>query len=159
MGVGIFPGSSDLELLFDLIVLISDLNRRGMVLRKELFANLKGLNKLIPITGDSLLKMKNIYPNVPQEYIDFMMDFGSGELGDGAYMIYSELTDPSTVYGGDFNSEDVFLLIGDDFSGCCSGFRLSDWSIVEFYPATLHPIKVADSFSEFIYRKIKWSAQ
>jgi hypothetical protein len=125
----------------------------------ELIRNQSLLNKLTPVDVDALLMIKDKYPNIPDDYIDFMKNFGCGELGDEAYILYCGLTDPSKVYGSNSSIQDDFLLIGDDFSGYCSGFFLKDWSVVEIDPTNLEPIKIADSFSEFIRQKIEWAAK
>lgn len=117
------------------------------------------LNKLTPIDADTLSRLKRMYLNIPVDYIDFMKSFGCGELGDEAYILYRDLTDPSKVYGSNSPIHDGYLLIGDDFSGYCSGFSVKDWTIVEFDPASFKPIRIADNFSEFIRQKIEWAAK
>ena len=90
----------------------------------------------------------------PQDFIEFLVKIGYGEFGSSAYMLYSGLIYPSEIYGDPLPGMENILLFGDDFQGCNTGFRTSDWSVVEIDPSNMSIDVVAPTFQEFIRKKI-----
>ncbi|WP_199153383.1 SMI1/KNR4 family protein [Chromobacterium sp. ASV23] len=91
---------------------------------------------------------------LPQDYISFLLEIGSGELGAAAYMLYASLVEPEEIYGEAHEGLDSIFIFGDDFQGFNTGFRVNDWSVVEIDPSNMTTHVLAPSFQVFIRRKI-----
>ncbi|MBD9475396.1 MULTISPECIES: SMI1/KNR4 family protein [Achromobacter] len=107
---------------------------------------------------DKLRKMRPIVPTldkIPQDYVNFIADVGAGELGDARFMLYDGLIPSEEIYGKLPPEWERVLIFGDDFSGCNSGFRVSDWSVVEINPSDMEIDVIASTFQIFIRGKIK----
>ncbi|MBT2785960.1 MULTISPECIES: SMI1/KNR4 family protein [unclassified Halomonas] len=102
-------------------------------------------------------QVKNIYPNLPKEYLVFLEEIGSGEIGNAAYIIYNGVLTPDEIYD-EVTAEDLnnILIFGDDMQGYCSGFDVENgWSVVEVDPTDMSFRKIFDNFSAFIRDKVK----
>lgn len=102
-------------------------------------------------------QIKNIYPNLPKEYLVFLEEIGSGEIGNAAYIIYNGVLTPDEIYD-EVTAEDLknILIFGDDMQGYCSGFDVENrWSVVEVDPTDMSFRKIFDNFSAFIRDKVK----
>ncbi|NOR62771.1 MAG: hypothetical protein GQ535_09800 [Rhodobacteraceae bacterium] len=71
--------------------------------------------------------------NLPLDYRTFLIEIGSGEIGDMKFIIYPTPIKAREVYGSDIPSHlGRILLLGDDFNGMCIGFDPeNDWRVVE----------------------------
>ncbi|WP_309397562.1 SMI1/KNR4 family protein [Cerasicoccus maritimus] len=120
--------------------------------------------QIVDEIGGSLRKLKKQelddikgeHQGVPEDYLDFIGEIGSGDIYDGGYKIYDGLVKPSSIYDED-TAEDLegVLFFGDDYQGYCVGFDVNDdWKVVE-YDSSLGELDViAESFSEFIKAKL-----
>tara|TARA_B100000745_G_C20007236_1_gene342051 strand:+ start:40 stop:441 length:402 start_codon:yes stop_codon:yes gene_type:complete len=102
-------------------------------------------------------KFKSIYPNLPEDYLSFLKEIGSGEIGNAAYIIYNGVLSPDEIYD-ETTAEDLsdILIFGDDMQGYCSGFDVEHgWTVVEIDPADMSYRKTFDCFSDFIRDKLK----
>jgi hypothetical protein len=69
-------------------------------------------------------------------------------------MIYNGLVEYVEIYGEEILGEDNVLLFGDDFQGYCTGFRCSDWKVVEVDPVSKEIEEISPTFQSFIRNKI-----
>lgn len=126
-----------------------------MWLRTMIWRRKKGgrtpFDSLVKVAFDSDLNPFMLNP--PKDYVDFLLEIGAGELGEAFYMIYNGLVKYVEIYGEEIPGEDV-LLFGDDFQGYCTGFRCSDWKIVEVDPVSKAIEEISPTFQLFIRNKI-----
>lgn len=106
----------------------------------------------IPVAGASYAQLSA--SKAPQDFIDFLIEVGSGELGNAGYMLYDGLVEPSEIYGYTPAGLENVLLFGDDFQGFNAGFFDGDWSVVEIDPTNMQVNTVAKNFYAFIRGKI-----
>ncbi|MET3448206.1 hypothetical protein [Ralstonia sp. 1138] len=111
-------------------------------------------DKLVPISvvGDPYVKLSA--SKAPRDFIEFLVEIGSGELGNAAYMLYDGLVEPGEIYGYVPAGLENVLLFGDDFQGFNAGFSGGDWSVVEIDPTNMQVNTVAKNFYTFIRGKI-----
>ncbi len=87
-------------------------------------------DNLTKISADESLEIQNQFPEIPEEYIQYMMKVGWGGIADDTLKIYSGPVYFDEIYG--YESEDgEIILIGDDFSGYCFGYDTSSWQFGE----------------------------
>lgn len=127
---------------------------------QDLFLETKGqgcLVKLIKADANLIDGIKKSFSGIPDDYILFLEEIGSGEIGNNNYMLYNGLLLPDEIYDAD-TADDLqgILIFGDDMQGNCYGFKPSnEWSIVEIDSSDMNLHKVSDCFSEFIRGKVK----
>lgn len=89
------------------------------------------------------------YPGLPEDYLDFLVEVGSGDLGE--FQIYSGPVPAPEVYPSDSGALGGVLLVGDDFQGYCFGFdRASDFRLVEVSPRGEVDVTVEPAFATFV---------
>ncbi len=103
-----------------------------------------------------IAKLKSDYSDLPVDYISFLEEIGSGEIGNAAYVIYNGLLTPDEIYD-EVTVEALkdLLVFGDDMQGYCSGFDfVHGWSVIEIDPTDMSYNKTFDNFSAFIRDKL-----
>jgi hypothetical protein len=79
--------------------------------------------------------IKQLFPCVPEEYLEYLSLIGHGVLRDCAVCIYPKPAFPNIIMGdgvfsnGKFDNG-IFLAFGDDFSGDLLTFNSEDGSVV-----------------------------
>ena len=114
------------------------------------------LEKCEKVVSSVTANLKSIYSSLPTDYLSFLEEIGSGEIGNAAYVIYNGVLSPDEVYD-EVTAEGLkdLLIFGDDMQGYCSGFDLSQgWSVVEIDPTDMSYRKTFDNFSAFIRDKL-----
>jgi len=114
------------------------------------------LEKLIKLDLSVAKSLREAYPNVPEDYLSFLNEIGSGEIGNSAYILYGFLLSPYEIYdritAKYFNT---LLIFSDNMAGYCTGFDINDnWSIVEICPTDMSYEKISDNFSGFIRKNL-----
>ena len=113
------------------------------------------LDKLTPLTGDALARLRAAHPQAPEGYIDFLGNVGFGELGEASYMLYGGLLAPDEVFGDTPDGLQDVLLFGDDFAGTNAGFDTANgWRIVEIDPSNFSADVVGEDFAAFIRLRV-----
>jgi hypothetical protein len=112
------------------------------------------VDTLAPVLEDKVRRISAEFGAVPADYISFLEDVGSGELGNAAYMLYDGLIEPGEVYGNRARVEGI-LLFGDDFRGLNAGFDTRTWRVVEIDPASMQVLAVAPDFKSFIRDRLR----
>lgn len=87
------------------------------------------MNARTPVSKPKLDAIRAEYPQLPDEYFDYLVREGYGEAPSGR-MIYSGPIEPSFVYGARFQASRIVLL-GDDMQGYCFGFDLDSHCLGE----------------------------
>ena len=104
------------------------------------------------ITAEKIEQLKASYPNVPSDYLDYLLEVGEGSFKESQFMVYSFL---GTL--ADFSSEHLFsrsiniLIFGDNFAGDFSGFNVdNNYSVVELWHDCGEVYETNKSFKEYI---------
>lgn len=110
------------------------------------------LDRLRPVDAAKLARMREQYPGVPEDYLDFLSDVGFGLIGASSYMLYEGLLTPDEIYDAESAASlGTILLFGDGLQGYCAGFYPEDdWAVFEVEPTDMSVDMVAKTFEEFI---------
>ncbi|WP_312315915.1 hypothetical protein [Stenotrophomonas sp.] len=111
------------------------------------------IDDLTPVSREKLAQLRADYPQIPDQFIEFLEKVGFGCIGDGGYMIYDGVAEPGFICS-EPESVDWILLFGDDFSGCNAGFHVITGRIYEIDSAFMSAEEVANDFLGFIAAKI-----
>lgn len=113
------------------------------------------LEKMLKVDSSIISILTSKYPNIPADYISFLEEIGSGQIGNNEYMIYNGLLKPDEVFDSTSSQELIGILIfGDDLQGYNSGFLLDDeWKIIEIDSADMSYEITFDNFHDFIIDK------
>jgi hypothetical protein len=113
------------------------------------------LDKLTPLAGDALARLRAAHPQAPEGYLDFLTTLGFGELGEASFMLYGGLLAPDEVFGDTPDGLQQVLLFGDDFAGTHCGFDSAQgWRIVEVDPTNFSMTTVGQDFAAFIRLRV-----
>lgn len=110
-------------------------------------------SKLQLATASSVASLEALYPDIPDDYVRFLLEVGYGSIGQCRFMIYSGPVKPRDIYDEETaESLKGLLLIGDDFSGYCVGYATeSGWTIGEVNQnGVFRPLRNISSFSKFV---------
>lgn len=110
-------------------------------------------NKRQLLNNDQIEKLLSEYPKLPQDYIVYQQEIGSGSFMQGQFNITSSLFDLE-----DLGLEDHFELksnvwfFGDNFCGDFSGFDFdhNDGTVVEFWHESGELYYTNKSFQSYI---------
>lgn len=98
-----------------------------------------------------LATMRHRFPGIPDDYVQFLSEVGSGDIGPGDFMLYDGLVEPRSIYGTVGKELNHLHLFGDDFQGFCFGFDPGDkWAVVEVDPSDHSIARVASTFEGYI---------
>lgn len=112
---------------------------------KNLLANLS------PISPELSRQLLSNHPGLPEDFLDFLLEIGAGEIGDGMFVLYNGLVHPVDIYGdGASDPLQSVLLLGDDMQGYCVGYTITNWKIWEISPLDWSLTPLADTFEQFI---------
>lgn len=118
---------------------------------KESFKD--GVNNKQILSPAELIQIKAIYPDAPQEYIDYLSEIGSGIIREIQFDIKPYLFDLS-----DLGLDDIYDIcenikfFGDNLSGDFAGFDLkkNDGMVVEFLHESGELFYTNKSFKQFV---------
>jgi hypothetical protein len=98
-------------------------------------------SRFTPLGESEAAAIRDRHPGVPGHYLAFLRRVGAGRLGDGNFMIYDGLCEPSDFFDPDGAAGLTgILFFGDNFSGWMAGFDTrADWRIVGVESSTLEP--------------------
>ena len=105
--------------------------------------------RLVPISLEVAETLRERYLGIPEDYLQFLLELGWGEVGNENYMMYSGLIDAEEIYPGVGGLAGI-LLFGDDFCGICAGFDVRTWRVVEIDVECQRPVDIAADFRTFI---------
>lgn len=109
---------------------------------------------LMPVSGTRIVALREEYPGIPNDFIDFLVEVGTGILGGGRYQLYDGLVGPDDIYGVVEDGLEMVALFGDDLQGFNTGFDTRDWQVIEVDPTNATFRHIALSFEAFIRDKI-----
>mgnify|MGYP003819216665 FL=1 len=118
---------------------------------EQIKQRIEGADRLTKLSEMEAQVLRAEYPGVPEDYLEFLMDVGYGDLG--SLQLYSGLISPWQVYPRGSSSLATVLLFGDDFQGYCFGFDLADsYRVVEVDPRGNVHRTVEPRFTELLRR-------
>lgn len=99
---------------------------------------------------ESIEAIKTNYPNLPDDYLSWLVANGGSETNTGV-MIYSSPIPCSEIIDGLDNEEEV-ILIADDMAGYSIGYMKSfgNWNLVGIDSCTLEIDFIEGVFCEYI---------
>lgn len=114
-------------------------------------------SQLLLKTGEDKAALLAAFPSLPDDYLQFLCEVGSGTIGKGRYAVYSEPLEPSEVF--DQPTADGLrevVLIGDDFAGGHEAFSFGSpvaaFGSVDSTSGRFEPGPEDATFSSFIKR-------
>lgn len=75
-----------------------------------------------PLGSDALHLLRQKYPKLPSDYLQYLSDIGWGQT-EGGFMFYSAPVKPSDIFP-ELAQECAVVLLGDDMMGYCLGVDL-----------------------------------
>jgi len=113
--------------------------------------NIGNLSSLVKLTTEEVRELQLQFPSLPQDYIEFLREIGSGNLGD--IQIYSGPTNPDSVYPSISSELAQVVLVGDDLQGYCFAFDMIDgFRLVEVDPQGNVDRSIEQRFEDLIRR-------
>lgn len=108
---------------------------------------------LEPIAVQKASDLQKNFPNIPIDYIAFLLEVGYGNLSDNSFMFYDGLVEAEEIYDEQISLDEI-ILFGDDLQGFNTGFNTKNWTIVEIDPTNMQINFIANSFSSYIREKL-----
>ncbi|ODC03840.1 hypothetical protein BFW38_10080 [Terasakiispira papahanaumokuakeensis] len=94
------------------------------------------LSTLEALNANAFSELCEYEPAAPDEYIDFLANFGFGEIGEGVFQIYNYPLDADDIFDEETSKGlTEYKFIADNFSGYMFAYRMSDaqgWRLVAF---------------------------
>ncbi|MBX9692213.1 MAG: SMI1/KNR4 family protein [Cyanobacteria bacterium] len=86
---------------------------------------------LTKLTAEEISRLIEANRGVPDDYLQFLQQIGSGRIGECRFMFYAALTEPGDIYDSETASElSDILIVGDDFAGYCLAYSpKEDWRL------------------------------
>jgi hypothetical protein len=129
-------------------------NENTVPVKMSMFINIKekveDLTLLMKATDKDVSAIKSNYPSIPDDYLEFLKEVGSGNLGILA--VYSSPMKATEVYTSASESElSSFVLFADDMQGYCYAFdKTANYRVVEIDPRGNVDYSIEHDFLEFI---------
>lgn len=114
---------------------------------------LSEVNKKEILNPTEINTLKTIYPNIPQDYLDYLMEIGTGTIMEMQFNVK-----PFLFNFYDLGLEKVYSVsdeikfFGDNYNGDFAGFNLknNDGTVVEFWHESGELIYTNKTFHQFI---------
>jgi hypothetical protein len=96
--------------------------------------------------------------DAPDDYLEFLQEFGSGEVEIAGFMFYNGLLEAGDIFDDETAAQfEGVMIFGDDMQGRCVGFDKNDkWAVVEIDSADMSIKKLCETFSLFVYGLLEW---
>ncbi|SBT16759.1 hypothetical protein MGA5115_00843 [Marinomonas gallaica] len=97
---------------------------------------------------------KSLWESIPKEYIEFLSQFGFGEL-DAAFYLDDGPIPYTTIFNREIDLYKGMYVFAGNSSDILYAFdSLNNWRVVTLGSEALEVTKVADSFEEFIVERL-----
>ncbi|WP_205885783.1 SMI1/KNR4 family protein [Pseudomonas orientalis] len=115
------------------------------------------LDGLAAVDDASLNAIRAGQKNAPDDYLEFLQEFGSGEIETVGFMLYNGLIEASDIFDEETAAQfEGVMIFGDDMQGRCVGFDKNDkWVVVEIDSADMSVKKLCDTFYLFVYNLLE----
>ncbi len=115
------------------------------------------VNERQKLSEHELHDIRRIYPNIPNDFINYLKEIGAGNIGKSQFKITNTLYDFSDI-GLDeiYNIPKNIKFFGDNFSGDFAGFDVSQIKdeVIEFWHDSNQLYHTKKTFREYIREKI-----
>lgn len=111
------------------------------------------------ISEEEKAVLENQYSNLPNEFLDYLSEIGSGTVLESNFKVYSGLVDfndlgleePDSDFGN-------VLFFGDNLAGDLAGFDLNTNSneVIEYWHDSYELINTKKTFRQFVRDKIQF---
>ena len=114
-------------------------------------------NKKIIASEIEIANLKSIFPNIPEEFLEYLLEIGSGNIMGSQFKIMSDLFNFC-----DLGFDDVYFVpenikfFGDNYCGDFAGFDFSNDKneVVEFWHDSNEMYYTGKTFREYIREKM-----
>lgn len=115
------------------------------------------INEKIKATNEEILDLKNKYPNIPNEFLEYLIEIGSGNIMESQFKVMKNLFDFN-----DLGLEDIYdlpeeiKLFGDNYSGDFAGFNIDNNNdeVIEFWHDSNDIHHTGKTFRQYIREKM-----
>lgn len=111
------------------------------------------INKREKLTDKDIEEIRKQYPDIPQDYLDYLKEMGYGTIRECQFMVYKGLENIEDILGYEVEEleDKKFLVFGDNYSGDFSGFLIEEeWKVAEFWHDCEELNDCKQSFHEYI---------
>ncbi|MBF7092633.1 SMI1/KNR4 family protein [Flavobacterium sp. ALJ2] len=115
------------------------------------------INEKIRATNQEILELKNEYPNIPNDFLEYLLEIGSGNIMESQFKVMNKLFDFNDLGLEDiYDLPDNIKLFGDNFSGDFSGFNIDNNidEVIEFWHDSNEIYYTGKTFREYIREKM-----
>ncbi|TCN72816.1 SMI1/KNR4 family protein [Acetobacteroides hydrogenigenes] len=101
----------------------------------------------------ALIKLQSDYPNIPDDYLDYLAEIGGGNFRECQFNVQPYLFDFEDIgLENAYKIPNNIMFFGDNFCGDLSGFDFNknDGKVVEFWHASAELYYTNKSFHEYI---------
>lgn len=104
------------------------------------------------LSPDAIDALRSAHPGIPEDYLGYLSQIGSGSLLSCSYAIYGAPIKPEEIFGSCDNAWPLDLIaFGDNFSGDLGVFLPSSgWAIAELWHDDQSIVKTEFTFLEFM---------
>ncbi len=117
----------------------------------------KSVNRKTIISNETADQIVNRYPNVPKDYIDYLLEIGAGVIREMQFDVKGFLFDFNDLGLDDvFQVDDKIKFFGDNLSGDFAGFDLSKNTdeVIEFWHDSNEVYYTKKTFRQYIREKM-----
>lgn len=115
------------------------------------------INDKIKATNQEILDLKNKYSNIPDEFLEYLSEIGSGNIMESQFKVMKNLFDFN-----DLGLEDIYYLpnniklFGDNYSGDFAGFDIlsNKDEVIEFWHDSNELHYTGKTFRKYIREKM-----
>lgn len=135
---------------------ILDYNKEKAFLKSVEKAEDKTNFRQIP-KKERLSQILNAYPTLPQDYIHYLQEIGSGNFRESQFKVMDYLFDLTSLgIENDYGIKPNVKFFGDNFAGDFSGFDLdnNDGLVVEFWHETGQLYYTGQTFKNYIRQQM-----
>lgn len=114
---------------------------------------------LRPFSPEALDARRRRHSGIPEDYLAYLGEVGSGRIWSAGFGIFGELIEPSYFLEGVAGGHDSYIVcFGQSYPGPTLGFRTDTWGVVEIECSTGEVTKLDEPFAVYIRRRVGVSA-
>ena len=108
------------------------------------------IKSLTKLSFDVARKIQDTFPQIPEEYLQFLRNIGWGRVSH-SLMLYSGPVTPDEIYLDNYQNTNEVIIFGDDFNGHCFGWNTENsYSVVDIDPIDFSIEELDLSFQVFV---------
>lgn len=114
-----------------------------------------------PVSSEQAGDLPRKFPNVPKDYIDYLVEIGAGNFRESRFKVYEDLMNLDDFgLSGVYEISDSVLFFGDNFSGDFAGFDLENKrdEVVELWHESGEIVPTGKTFREYIREQMEFDS-